>query len=192
MTAPVRITWRHLQPSEAVEELVRKKAARLERLQRRMTSCAVTLELPQRRHLQGKHFRVRIEIGVPGGKRLVVGRDPAQSRAHEDLVSALNAAFHEARRQLEDRVRRVDHRVKAREEPARAVVERLFPEEGYGFLRTPDGREIYFNERSVLRSAFGRLAVGAAVRFSEELGDEGPQASTVDPLRAGRRTEPVA
>ena len=192
MTAPVRISWHHLQPSEAVEDLVRKKVARLERLQERMTSCAVTLELPQRRHMQGKHFRVRIEIGVPGGKKLVVGRDPGSSRVHEDLVAAVNAAFHEARRQLEDRVRKVDHRVKAREEPPRALVERLFPEEGYGFLRTSDGREIYFHERSVLRGGFGRLREGAAVRFVEEMGDKGPQASTVDPLRSARRPAPVA
>jgi len=186
MTESVRITWRHLEPSDAVVELVRKKAARLARLNERMTSCAVALELPQRRHRQGKHFRVRIELGVPGGKKLVVGRDPKKSRAHEDLVAAVNAAFAEARRQLEDRVRRLSHRVKSSSRPPRAVVERMFPEEGYGFLRTPDGREIYFHERSVLSSGFSRLKVGAAVRYAEEVGQEGPQASTVAPVRAAR------
>jgi len=187
MTELTRIAWHHLEPSEAVEELVRKKATRLQRLHERMTSCAVTLELSQPRQKQGKHFRVRIEIGVPGGKRLVVGRDPKESRAHEDLVSAVNAAFSEARRQLEDRVRRLDHRVKARSLPPRAVVERIFAGEGYGFLRTPDGREIYFHEKSVLGPGFDRLKVGASVRFAEELGREGPQASSVVPLRAARR-----
>jgi len=67
------------------------------------------------------------------------------------------------------------------------VVARLFPEDGYGFLRTSEGREIYFNERSVLKGAFPRLRVGSLVRFAEEAGDEGPQASTVTPLR--RRAE---
>lgn len=182
----VKITWRHLEPSDAVEQLVRKKAARLVRLHERITSCTVALELPQRRHRQGKHFRVRIELGVPGGKKLVVGRDPKESRAHQDLVAAVNAAFSEARRRLEDRIRKLDHRVKASSRPPRAVVERLFPEEGYGFLRTPDGREIYFHERSVLADAFERLRVGAAVRFAEEMGADGPQASTVVLLRAAR------
>jgi cold shock CspA family protein len=67
------------------------------------------------------------------------------------------------------------------------VVARLFPEEGYGFLRTPEGREIYFNARSVLKNGFPRLRVGSLVRFVEEAGEEGPQASTVTPLR--RRAE---
>jgi len=187
VSGAVRIAWRHLEPSEPVEALVRKKAARLQRLHERMTSCAVTLELAQRRQKQGKHFRVRIEIGVPGGKRLVVGRDPRESRVHEDLVAAVHAAFSEVRRQLEDRVRRLDHRVKTRLPPPRARVARVFPEEGYGFLRTPEGREIYFHERSVVGGGFDRLEVGVSVRYAEEMGREGPQASSVVPLRAARR-----
>jgi len=192
MTDSVRITWRHLEPSEAVEELVRKKAARLTKLHDRMTSCAVALEMPQGRHRQGRHFRVRIELGVPGGKKLVVGRDPRESRAHQDLLAAVNAAFAEARRQLEDRVRVLGHRVKASSRPPRAVVVRLFPEDGYGFLETPDGREIYFHERSVLAGGFARLKVGAAVRYAEETGVDGPQASTVAPVRAARPGERAA
>ena len=53
------------------------------------------------------------------------------------------------------------------------------PEEGYGFLKTGDGREIYFHRNSVLDDAFARLKPGARVAFSEEMGDKGPQASTV-------------
>jgi cold shock CspA family protein len=55
----------------------------------------------------------------------------------------------------------------------------LFPEEGYGFLATPDGREIYFHRHSVLHPGFDRLAIGTEVRFVEESGEKGPQASTV-------------
>jgi cold shock CspA family protein len=58
-------------------------------------------------------------------------------------------------------------------------VNRLFPEEGYGFLETPDGREIYFHRHSVLYPGFDRLAIGTEVRFVEEPGEKGPQASTV-------------
>jgi len=55
----------------------------------------------------------------------------------------------------------------------------LFPKQDYGFLETPDGREIYFHRNSVLHPGFDRLEIGTEVRFVEELGQEGPQASTV-------------
>jgi cold shock CspA family protein len=51
--------------------------------------------------------------------------------------------------------------------------------EGYGFLTAQDGREIYFDRRSVLNDAFDRLEEGTPVRYMEEPGAEGPQASTV-------------
>ena len=43
----------------------------------------------------------------------------------------------------------------------------------------PDGREIYFHRNSVLDAGFDRVSVGAEVRFVEEEGVRGPQASTV-------------
>ncbi len=180
----VQLRWHHVRPSPIVERRVLDKASQLERFFDRITGCAVTLEAPSHHHRQGgPMYRVRVELSVPGG-RLVVGRDPTKTVAHGDLMAAVNAAFREARRQLQDHVRRLDQRVKAHAPPARAVVARLFPEDGYGFLRTPDGREIYFHEHSVLGRGFGRLRVGSAVRFAEEPGEEGPQASTVAPHRA--------
>jgi cold shock CspA family protein len=63
--------------------------------------------------------------------------------------------------------------------PERGRVAKLIAEENYGFIESPDGREIYFHRNSVLDGAFDRLKVGAEVRFVEEDGDKGPQASTV-------------
>ena len=51
--------------------------------------------------------------------------------------------------------------------------------EDFGRIETADGRLIYFHRRSVLGKSFAALAVGDAVRFVEEPGDRGPQASTV-------------
>ena len=184
MQKPVQLSWHHIHPSEEVAERVRLKVAQLERYHPRITGCAVALEAPGHHHRNvGPQYRVRIEVSVPGA-RIVVGRDPTQTKAHADLVAALNAAFREARRRLQDHARIVDRRVKAHAPPDQAVVARLFPARGYGFLRTVDGREIYFHEHSVLRKAFARLRVGSPVRFAEEEGEEGPQASTVAPARA--------
>ena len=56
---------------------------------------------------------------------------------------------------------------------------RVFPYEGYGFIDMSDGREVYFHRNSVVDGDFDRLAAGMEVRFSEEAGEQGPQASTV-------------
>ncbi len=185
MEKPVQLRWHHIRPSENVAERVREKVAQLDRYYPRITGCTVTLEAPGHHHRSaGAQYRVRVELSVPGA-RLVVGRDPTRTRTHADLVAALNAAFREARRQLREYASRLDERVKAQEPADHAVVARLFPARGYGFLRTPDGRDVYFHEHSVLRHAFARLRVGSPVRFAEEEGDEGPQASTVAPAHPG-------
>jgi cold shock CspA family protein len=66
-------------------------------------------------------------------------------------------------------------------------VTRLF--EDYGFLRSIDGAEIYFHRNSVLSPGFEALRVGAGVAFAEELGEKGPQASSVR-IVDGRGHEP--
>jgi cold shock CspA family protein len=60
-----------------------------------------------------------------------------------------------------------------------AIVSKIFPGEGYGFLRTVNGREIYFHRNSLLNMEFEELKEGRGVRFFEEDGEKGPQASTV-------------
>ena len=42
-----------------------------------------------------------------------------------------------------------------------------------------DGQEIYFHRNSVLDDDYSRLAVGSRVTYAEEMGEKGPQASTV-------------
>jgi ribosomal subunit interface protein len=189
MEKPIQIAHRGVTPSEAVSERVRAKAKKLERYFQRIVGCKVTLEGPGRHHRMGRNYRARIEITVPGGK-LVVGRSPRKSQVHEDLNAAIDAAFREARRQLEDHARRHDQRAReySHAEPARAKVAKFFPQDGYGFLLTPEGREIFFDEHSVLDGAFGRLRVGTPVRFAEEMGDKGPQASTVILARRERKS----
>ena len=53
----------------------------------------------------------------------------------------------------------------------------------FGFLESADGREIYFHRNSVLDNAFSQLVSGSRVTFAEEMGEKGPQASTLKLLR---------
>jgi ribosomal subunit interface protein len=172
MQVPLQITARDVSLSDAVEVNIRSKAANLDTYYDGILGCRVVVEGPGRHHRKGP-FTVRLDLSVPGTE-LVVDR-----HAHEDLYVAIRDAFDAARRRLEDYARRQRRAVKSHEETHRARVSRLFPEAGYGFLETPDGREIYFHRHSVLHPGFDRLAVGTEVRFVEEAGEKGPQASTV-------------
>jgi cold shock CspA family protein len=63
-------------------------------------------------------------------------------------------------------------------QPIGAVV-RIDPSGEFGFLESADGREIYFHRNSVHDNAFSQLVSGPRVTFAEEMGEKGPQASTV-------------
>lgn len=172
MQLPLQITARNISLSEVAEDDIRDKAAGLDHYYDGIMSCRVVVEGPVQHHRKGP-FTVSIDISVPGAE-LVVDR-----QSDPDLYVAIRDAFDAARRRLEDYARRQRGAVKIHETSPRARVTKLFPEEGYGFLETPDGREIYFHRNSVLHPGFERLAIGTEVRFAEEEGEQGPQASTV-------------
>jgi cold shock CspA family protein len=115
---------------------------------------------------------------VPGGE-LVVGREPDEHQAHEDVYVAVRDAFDEACRQLEAYVSRSRREVKTHEATPHGRITELFADKGFGKIEGSDGREIYFHKNSVLNADFGKLEIGTEVRFAEEEGDQGPQASTV-------------
>ena len=182
MQRPVQVTFRNMDRSPAVVQAVRRRAQSLETYHPDILSCRVAVEAPHHRHLRGRHYRVRVDVTVPG-REILSRRQPAQHGAHEDVYVAVRDAFDAVRRQLMDDVRHRRGQVKTRVGALHGRVARLSPE-GYGFLETEDEREVYFHENSVL-GGFGRLKVGARVRFTEEMGEQGPQASSVAP--AGRR-----
>jgi cold shock CspA family protein/ribosome-associated translation inhibitor RaiA len=59
------------------------------------------------------------------------------------------------------------------------VIKSLFPFESYGFLVTPDGREVYFHENALKDVTMAQLGEGVEVRFGETEGIKGPQAAWV-------------
>ncbi|MDH4108734.1 MAG: HPF/RaiA family ribosome-associated protein [Gammaproteobacteria bacterium] len=178
MRIPLKITWRHMEPSPSAEEIIRERANKLEHFYDDISRCDVVVEMPHKHHVQGNLFAIRIDITVPG-KELVVQRSPDAHQAHEDPYVAIRDAFDAMRRQLEDYSRTIRGKVKTHEVPPHGEVFLLDPEHDYGKLLTPDGREIYFHRNSVVDGSFDELAVGTPLRFVEELGEKGPQASSV-------------
>ena len=178
MQIPLQITFQHVDPSPAVENRVHKEAAKLEEFYDNIISCRVVIEAPHVHHHKGKLYEVRIDLKVPG-KELVTSHGHKLDHAHEDIYVVIRDAFDEMQRQLEDYARERRGHVKKHKTPAHGRISLLVPEEDYGKIETPDGREIYFHRHSVLENAYDRLEIGNEVRFDEEKGELGPQASTV-------------
>jgi ribosomal subunit interface protein len=178
MQEPLQISYRDVTPSAALEAAIHERAAKLDEFFDRITGCRVLVESPHRRHQQGRLYHVRVELAVPG-RSIVVDREPHEHHEHEDVYVAVRDAFDAVRRQLEDYVRESRGFTKTHEEPPEGRIARLFLPEGYGFISTADGREIYFHRNAVLDEPFEGLDVGTAVRFAEELGERGPQATSV-------------
>jgi cold shock CspA family protein len=59
------------------------------------------------------------------------------------------------------------------------TIRRLFPNESYGFILTPDQQEVFFHETSLKDVAMNDLDEGDEVLFLMEEGDKGPQAAWV-------------
>jgi cold shock CspA family protein/ribosome-associated translation inhibitor RaiA len=176
--SPLQIVFHDLERSDAIEAAVRRHAEELEQFYDRITSCRVVIEAPHRHQHQGRVYGVRIDLGVPR-KVIVVDRPRHLHQAHEDVYLAVADAFRAARRQLEDHVRRMRGDVKHREGSEHARVLRINPEEGYGFLETLQGQQVYFHRNSVLDDGFDRLEVGTEVRYTPGEGEEGPTAASV-------------
>jgi cold shock CspA family protein len=183
MQIPVDITFKELGKSDALETRIRESVQKLERVFDRIMRCEVLIETPHRHHRTGRQYHVRIRLTVPGSE-IVVSRDPGPDEAHEDAYVALRDAFLAARRQLEDYVRKTLKRGDQRGErngSSHARVTFIDVENMWGWLEPEDGRRIYFHGNSVL-GGMDALKVGDEVRYTEEAGDKGPQASTVDPI----------
>lgn len=176
MEIPLQITTRNIDLSEATMDDLRKKAAKLDTFYDRLTRCRITVEVPHRYkkpELNIVEYNIHIDMTVPGRGIAI------KNRPSKDLDVAIREAFDAAQRKLEEFSRKQRNEVKHHDGPPHGVVDSIFPDKGYGFLATEEGREIYFHKNSVLNSNFRNLRIGSVVRFNEEEGDKGPQASTV-------------
>lgn len=115
-----------------------------------------------------------------------MSRDPGDDPSREELPVALTAAFAAMERQLEDYDRKQRGEVKHPDVDRVGRVREVFRSEGYGFIETEEGRQVYFHENDVREGSFEQLEKGTPVAFAEESGEEGPQASAVLPYPRSR------
>jgi cold shock CspA family protein len=182
MKVPPEVTYRNVDKTEAIDRLVYDKIDKLERLCSYIGGCRIAIEKPNERPQSGSPYRVRIDLTVPPGHELVADSHPGKEDQYVELDTVIRNAFNMAERQLKelmDRQRQSDKAHDQANQETTALVTKLFQDQGYGFLKTLDGQEIYFHRNSVLHDAFDRLEVGTGVRFFLEQGEQGPNASTV-------------
>jgi len=180
MEVPLIVRFKDVPYHEPAERLIREKAADLEKVCDYIISCHVAVERPQSHLESGTNWRVRVLVTVPPGHEIVVRQEGGKNDMHDPLGAVIRDAFDATRRRLNELVERQRGEVKRhRHEEVQAVVEKIFYDQGYGFLRTIDNRQVYFHRNSVLHHGFTRLQPGTGVRFIEETGHKGPQAVSV-------------
>ena len=180
MDIPLEVAYKNVQKNGTLENLIRSQAAKLDEMCGRIVSCRISIEKPHEGRQRGSPYRVRIVVRIPPGHELVVRRESTKGEVQDPLTKVVIDSFEAMERQVRELVDKQRNHVKAHpQQRMAAIVERLFREEGYGFLRTLDGREVYFHENSVLHDGFERLEIGTGVAFAEVEGEKGPQASTV-------------
>lgn len=201
MKIPPEITYRDVEKSAAIDNLITEKIAKLERLCDYINRCEVAVEKIHDRPRNGSPYRVRIDVTVPPNHELVADSNPAEQQQYVELDTVVRDAFSRMERQLKDLTRKQRESEKSQlkgtgAQDTIALVTKLFRDQGYGFLKTIEGEEIYFHRNSVLHDDFDRLEIGTGVRFEAEQGDKGPQATTVQivdkpGVRAGKAEETV-
>ena len=179
MQTPVEIEYQGMEARPQIQAVLAKHVADLEQRFGRVTACRVVLKAPGGHHRTGGLYEVNISLALPDGREVNVDRTAQADERHSDLDFAINDAFKRARRQLQDQVRELQGQVKRHEGPPIGTVVQLDPLGEFGLLESNDGQEIYFHRNSVLDGAFSRLAVCSRVSYAEEMGEKGPQASTV-------------
>jgi len=178
METPVEIDFQGMVATPSLQTSVEQHVAKLEQRYGRVTACRVVVKGPGSHHQTGR-YEINIRLALPNGREVNISRAPTGDERYTDLNFAINDSFKHARRRLQDHVRKLQGQVKQHEGEPIATVASLDASGEFGFLKTDDGREIYFHRNSVLNEAFNRLEPGTRVSFAEERGEKGPQASTV-------------
>ena len=112
MQLPVNITYRGVDKSEAIDDFVLEKAARLEKFCDHINRCDVAIEQPNHAHQKGNPFRVRIDVTVPPGHELIADERGLDKGSHAPLTKVIHDAFKTMERELRRLVDKQHNEVK--------------------------------------------------------------------------------
>ncbi|HLK38261.1 MAG TPA: HPF/RaiA family ribosome-associated protein [Polyangiaceae bacterium] len=106
MMPGLRITYRGVTPTDAIDDYVRRRAEKLTRRGRTISSCRVVIDTPHRHKRHGRAYTVHIEVAT-AARRFVVDHAPGDGQGVEDLYAAIDAGFDHAVRRLDEDVARL-------------------------------------------------------------------------------------
>jgi ribosome-associated translation inhibitor RaiA/cold shock CspA family protein len=186
MQVPLEISFHNIDSIPWAEDEIRSRAADLERIFERITSCRVHVDQRAKNSNGTIPPVVHIELGIPGRKDLVVAHEPdhlQRKYQQPDLRNAINEAFRIAERQLLDLKEQLAGRTKEGQHDsgnrASGQVAELTPEKDSGFILNSTGSLLYFHRNGMLSGNFDELRRGDDVYYIEEVGDTGPLATKV-------------
>jgi len=112
---------------------------------------------------------------------LARGRELVVTRERDELGLALNEALDVFEREVhrlrdKQRARRSDRPPLP---PHLGVIDRVFRDEGYGFVLTDSGEQVYFHRNALSGIDFEQLEEGQRVGLNIEEGERGPQATVL-------------
>ena len=186
MQVPLEIAFHNIKSEKWAQELIRTRVVELEEIYGRLISCRVRVDQRAKNSSDTIPPVVRIELGIPGRKELVVSHEPEHLERkfqRPDLRNAIHEAFRIAERQLRDLKEQRERRTKEQhhdsENQALGQVAELTPEKNQGFLITNEGSLLYFHRNAMLSGDFNQLRRGDEVYYVEDFGDTGPSATKV-------------
>jgi cold shock CspA family protein/ribosome-associated translation inhibitor RaiA len=186
MQVPLELAFHNTKSAKWAEELIRARVAELEEIYGRLISCRVRVDQRAKNNAGTIPPVVRIELGIPGHKELVVSHEPEHLERkfkRPDLRNAIHEAFRIAERRLRDLKEQRERRTKEQhhdsENQALGQVAELAPERNQGFLMTKEGGLLYFHRNAILTGNFDKLRRGDEVYYVEDVGDTGPMATKV-------------
>jgi len=107
MDTPAQIDFQGMDPQPAIHDAVARHIAQLEQRFGHITGCRVVVKGPGQHHHTGGLYEINVHLALPHSKDVDVARTPQNDERYADIHFALNDAFKRARRQLQDRARRL-------------------------------------------------------------------------------------
>ncbi|HTY69941.1 MAG TPA: HPF/RaiA family ribosome-associated protein [Alphaproteobacteria bacterium] len=181
MQTPLEISFHNVPPSRRIEDSIRRRVLKLERIYQRLVGCRVSVEALHRQHRTGNVLSVHVEMFVPGGT-LAISREPhyvRERRNRPTIEASLRDAFRAAEARLKAFKEQQRGNTKLHTPLFEGRVSQIFRDRDFGYIRTDSGAQLYFHRNSLMDGGFDALKPGEPVNYMESVGETGPAAAKV-------------